>query len=131
MKETVMFNTKTALAAVALAVVTAAGTFCASADTYGRHLNRVENRLERRDARIEHRLDRVDHRIARHDRMVHRRHVDHMRVRSILTANHYRMIGTPYFMGSRYVVRTYDRFGHVMLVRIDPWTGAFMGVIRM
>ena len=124
-----MFNTKTALAAAALAVITAAGTISASADPYDRHLNRVENRLERRDARIDHRIDRIDRRIDRHD--MHRRYVDHARVNRILWSNHYRMIGEPYFLHGRYVVRTHDRFGRIVLVRIDPWTGAFMGVVRL
>lgn len=126
-----MFNTKTALAAAALAAITAAGTITAGADPYDRHLNRVEHRLERRDARIDHRIDRIDRHIDRHEMAMHRRHVDRMVVKRMLTANHYRMIGEPYFLGGRYVVRTYDRFGHVVLVRIDPWTGAFMGVVRL
>jgi hypothetical protein len=124
-----MFNMKTALAAAALAAITAAGTVSASADPVDRHLNRVEHRLERRDARIDRRIDRIDHRIARHD--MHRHHVERARVNRILLANHYRMIGEPYFLGGRYVVRTHDRFGRVVLVRIDPWTGAFMGVVRL
>ncbi|HEU4548818.1 MAG TPA: hypothetical protein VFS01_03920 [Rhizomicrobium sp.] len=124
-----MFNMKTALAAAALAAITAAGTVSASADPVDRHLNRVEHRLERRDARIDRRIDRIDHRIARHD--MHRHYVERARVNRILLANHYRMIGEPYFLGGRYVVRTHDRFGRVVLVRIDPWTGAFMGVVRL
>lgn len=130
-----MFNTKTALAAAALAAITAAGTIGASADPMTRHDARVEHRLDRHDARVEHRMirhdARVDHRIARHDaHVMHRHYVERTRVHSILMANHYRMIGDPYFLHGRYVVRTYDRFGHVVLVRIDPWTGAFMGVTR-
>jgi hypothetical protein len=124
-----MFNMKTALAAAALAAITAAGTISASADPVDRHLNRVEHRLEHRDARIDRRIDRIDHRIARHD--MHRHYVERARVNRILWANHYRMIGEPYFLGGRYVVRTHDRFGRVALVRIDPWTGAFMGVMRL
>lgn len=131
-----MFNTKTALAAAALAVITAAGTFSASAAPIDRHDARVEHRMDRRDMRVEHRMDRrdmrVEHRMDRRDaRFAHRHYVDRARVHSILWSNHYRMIGEPYFLGGRYVVRTYDRFGHVVLVRIDPWTGAFMGVVRL
>jgi hypothetical protein len=40
------------------------------------------------------------------------------------------MIGDPYFLGGRYVVRTHDRFGRMILVRVDPWTGAYLGVVR-
>lgn len=125
-----MFNIKTAFAAAAMTAITAAitvaGTVSASADPYGRHLNRVEHRLERRDARIDHRIDRIDRRIDRHER----RMIDHARVHRVLWTHHYQMIGQPYYLGSRYVVRGYDRFGRVALVRIDPWTGAFMGTIR-
>lgn len=123
-----MFNMKTAFAAVALAVVTAAGTFSASAAPAGRHEARVEHRMDRRDARFDHRMERRD---ARFDRRIERRYVDRGRVHSVLWARHYRMIGDPYFLHGRYVVRTHDRFGHVVLVRIDPWTGAFMGVVRL
>lgn len=119
-----MFSTKAVLAAAALAMVGLMGTVPASADPYGRHPNRVENRLEHRDARIHNR-------IMRHDRAQVRRHVDRARVDYILRARHYRMMGSPYYLGPRYVVRTHDRFGRSVLVRIDPWTGAFMGVIRM
>jgi hypothetical protein len=122
-----MFSTKAVLMAAALAMTAVVGTVPASADPYGRHLNRVENRLEHRDARIHNRITHVDRRIVRHNR----RHVDRARVDYILRARHYRMVGSPYYLGPRYVVRTHDRFGRGVLVQINPWTGAFMGVIRM
>lgn len=40
-------------------------------------------------------------------------------------------IGNPYFLRGQYVVRSHDRFGRTVLVRLDPWTGRFLGVIRV
>ncbi len=117
-----MFNTKTIFAAAALAAITAGGTVAASAAPMDRHA-RIEHRIDRHDMRAYHRIDR-------HDRRVIRPYVDHARLHRVLSARHYRMIGNPYFLGSRYVVRSYDRFGRVVLVRVDPWTGAYLGVVR-
>ena len=112
-----MVSTKTVFAAAALAVITAAGTVGASAAPVDRHAARVDHRIDRHAARIDHRIH-------------HRRYVDRARLNRVLLARHYRVIGDPYFLGDRYVVRTHDRFGRVVLVRIDPWTGAFRGVVR-
>ena len=43
--------------------------------------------------------------------------------------NYVRFIGDPYFYHDRYVVRSYDRFGKVVFVEINPYTGAFIGEI--
>ena len=123
-----MFSTKTVFAAAALAVITAAGTMSASAAPGDRHTARVEHRIDRHAARVDHRIDRHAARVDR--RIHHRRYVDRARLNRVLLARHYRVIGDPYFLGSRYVVRTHDRFGHVVLVRVDPWTGAYLGVVR-
>jgi hypothetical protein len=115
MKGYAMFSTKTVFAAAALAAITVAGTMAASAAPIDR-------------ARTEYRIDRhaawADHRIH------HRHYVDRIRLNRMLAARHYRMIGDPYFLGGRYVVRTHDRFGRMILVRVDPWTGAYLGVVR-
>lgn len=48
-----------------------------------------------------------------------------------LRAHHYnRWQGDPYWFHGRYVVRTYDRFGRVVFVELNPYTGGFMGEIR-
>lgn len=48
-----------------------------------------------------------------------------------LRAHHYnRWQGDPYWFNGRYVVRTYDRFGRVVFVEMNPYTGGFMGEIR-
>ena len=41
-----------------------------------------------------------------------------------------RFVGNPYFYHGRYVVRSYNRFGNVVFVEINPYTGGFIGEIR-
>ena len=48
-----------------------------------------------------------------------------------LRANHYyRWDGEPYWFHGRYVIRTFDRFGRVIFVELNPYTGNVMGVVR-
>jgi hypothetical protein len=101
MKETPMFNTKTVLAAASLAVVSAAGLGGASAAPWDRH--------DFHPARFEHRV-----------------FVDQVRLTQALRFHHYRVIGEPYFVHDRYVVRTRDRFGRIVFVQVDPYSGAFV-----
>jgi len=42
-----------------------------------------------------------------------------------------RFIGDPYFYQGRYVVRSYNRFGNVVFVEINPYTGGFIGEVRL
>ncbi len=51
------------------------------------------------------------------------------RVYDTLRFHRFRGVGDPYFFHGRYVVRSFDRLGRVVLVEIDPRTGAFIGVI--
>ncbi|HEY0302646.1 MAG TPA: hypothetical protein VGC36_14970 [Rhizomicrobium sp.] len=60
-----------------------------------------------------------------------RRVVDHRFVFRAMQARHLRAIGNPYFHRDRYVVRTYDRFGRVAFVQINPYTGAIIGFVRL
>ena len=98
MKETDMFNTKAILTAVSLAVLSAAGIGSAAAGPWERH-----------EARIEHRA-----------------FVDRARVAQALRFHRYRVIGNPYFVGGRYVVRAHDRFGRIVFVQVDPRSGVFL-----
>jgi hypothetical protein len=41
-----------------------------------------------------------------------------------------RFIGDPYWFQGRFVVKTYDRFGRVVYVEVNPYTGAYIGVVR-
>ena len=107
-----MFGKKTLLAAAALAVLSAAGVGSAAAQPY--------------DHRMDHRgFDRHPGMAMQH------RYVDRIRLERALRFHHYRVIGDPYFVRGHYVVRTHDRFGHVVLVRIDPYSGAYLGVFRL
>ena len=48
-----------------------------------------------------------------------------------LRAHHFnRFVGDPYWYQGRYVVRTYNRFGHVVFVEVNPYTGGFIGEVR-
>jgi hypothetical protein len=123
--ETIMFNTKTILAAASLAVITAAGLGSASANAWDRHENRVERRIERHD-------NRMDRREARFERRVdHRAFVNRIRIADTLRFHNYRVIGDPYFVRDRYVVRTHDRFGRLVFVQVDPYSGAFVREVRL
>ncbi len=117
-----LFGKKSLLAATALAVLTIAGAGAASAQPYDHRADRMDHRAERR---IDNRLDR------RMDHVEHRRMVDRIRIENALRFHHYRVIGDPYFVHGHYVVRTHDRFGRVVLVRIDPYSGAFLGTFRL
>ena len=58
-------------------------------------------------------------------------YVDRDRIFFGLRQHHYsRFIGDPYWFNGRYVVRTYDRRGHIVIVEVDPYTGDVIGVIR-
>jgi hypothetical protein len=56
-------------------------------------------------------------------------HRNHM-FRSLREHRYSRFVGEPYWYHGRYVIRTYDRFGRVVLVEVNPYTGGFIGVIR-
>jgi hypothetical protein len=97
-----MYNIKTLVAAASMAVAMAAGVSGAAAAPW-------------------------DHYPAiRHDRPL----VVRERVFDALRFHHYRGIGAPLFVRGHYVVRSYDRFGHIVFVEVDPHTGAFIGEFR-
>jgi hypothetical protein len=110
---------KTLLAALALAALTATGLGAASAQP--RH-----DRFDR-DVRVERHV--VIERQAIRPAM--RAHVNRAQVHRTLRNHRFVGIGNPYFLRGQYVVRSQDRFGRVVLVRIDPWTGRFIGTIRI
>jgi hypothetical protein len=107
-----MFSTKTILAAASLAVLSAAGIGGAAATPWG-----------------DHRFDR--HHRYRHERMERRAFVDRVRLSDSLRFHRYRVIGEPYFVHDRYVVRTHDRFGRIVFVQVDPYSGAFVREVRL
>jgi len=111
-----MFNTKTILAAASFAVLSAAGIGGAGAAPW------------------DHRYDRHDnyrHDSFRHERLERRAFVDRIRIAETLRFHRYRVIGNPYFVHDRYVVRTHDRFGRIVFVQIDPYSGAFVREVRL
>jgi hypothetical protein len=103
-----MFAKKTLLAAAALGALTAAGLGSAGAAPFDHHRGAV---------------------VIRHD--VHRPYVARANVYETLRTHRYVGLGNPYFLHGRYVVHSHDRFGRVVLVEIDPWTGRYIGVVRI
>ena len=75
-----------------------------------------------------HRVDRHSHPVVRHQ--IHRHMVERVRVFDTLRFHRYRAIGEPYFLRGHYVVRSVNRFGRVVLVDVNPFTGAFIGEFR-
>jgi len=112
------------LTAVAAAILSTTGM--AMADPYD-HGRPAHHEMDRRDG---------DRRGGGHDRYWRpefrdHRTVDRDRVFMELRRHHYdRFVGDPYWYQGRYVVRSYDRFGHVVFVEVNPYTGGFVGVIR-
>jgi hypothetical protein len=66
------------------------------------------------------RVERIDRRI-----------VEHRVVFNTLRMHRVRYVGNPYFVRGHYVVRSYDRFGRVTFVEVNPYTGRFIGFIRL
>ena len=110
-----MFSTKKLLAAASLAVISAAGIGAASAAPWdhGRYDGWRDRAFER------------------HARFEHRATVDRMRLAHALRFHNYRMIGNPHFIHGRYVVRTHDRFGRIVFVQVDPYSGRFIREVRL
>ncbi len=111
-----MLAKKIVLAAAALAALTAAGFGTANAQPRRDRDVRVERHVTIRDD--------VRRPAAQHH------YVDRAQVYRTLRMHRFTGIGNPTFLRGQYVVRSHDRFGRVVLVRIDPWTGRFIGVIR-
>ena len=65
-----------------------------------------------------------------HDGWHGRRIVEHRVVFETLRFHHVRYFGEPFFFGGRYVVRSYDRFGRVTFVEVNPYSGDFIGYVR-
>ena len=113
-----MLAKKFVLAAAALAALTAAGFGSASAQPRGD----FRGPDFRDNGRYEQRHDWRDNR---------RAFIPRHRVYDTLRMHRFVGLGNPYFMRGQYVVRSYDRFGRVVLVRIDPYTGRVLGVVRI
>ena len=108
MKETTMFSTKNILAAASLAILTAAGIGGASAQPW-------DHRFDRREAFRHERMEyRINHRIA-----------ENLRFRGL------RMVSEPPMFRDHMVVRAQDRFGRLLIVHVNPYSGAVTRVIRL
>lgn len=105
-----MYNIKLLLTSATLAFAMAAGTANAASWDYRGHGPMARHEL-RRD--------------------FYRPYVTHARVIETLRAHHYREISAPVFVRGHYVVRSHNRFGRDVFVRINPYSGAFIGEIRL
>jgi len=119
-------------AAATAAVLSVAGAVSASADdSYGRDSTRYDTN-NYQDNRGDHdqygQRDGYDHHNWRHE---HRRFADRDAIFRSLRFHHIRYVGEPYFVRGHYVVRSYDRFGRVNFIEINPYTGGVIGVIRL
>ncbi len=118
-------------AAATVAVLSLAGAASASADTWnGAAGDRYDN-YRYQDSRG----DRDDaygwSRHHRHWRHEHRHFADRDAIFRSLRFHHIRYFGEPYFVRGHYVVRSYDHFGRVSFIEINPYTGGVIGVIRL
>lgn len=57
----------------------------------------------------------------------HRHFAARDQISARLHVHHYRLLSDPYFVRGRYVARSEDPSGRVVLVEIDPRTGVFIG----
>ena len=106
-----MFNMKTVLAAASLAVLSAAGIGSAMAQPWDHDYGWRDRGWERQE------------------RFEHRAFVDRMRLADDLRFHRLWMIGDPYFFHGRTVVRAQDRFGRIVFVQVDPYSGAFIRML--
>jgi Ni/Co efflux regulator RcnB len=61
----------------------------------------------------------------------HRRFADRDTIFRSLRDHRIHYVGEPYFVRGHYVVRSYDHFGRVSFIEINPYTGDVIGVIRL
>ena len=121
-------------AAAATTILTLTGMSTASAASYGgygsadRHdLYSDARGFDDRDGDRGWDRDRADNRFG----WRHRHLVDRRIVFATLRFHHIRHFGDPYFVRGHYVVRTFDRFGRVAFVEINPYTGRLIGYVRL
>jgi hypothetical protein len=107
-------NIKTLLLAVCAAAVLAS-TGSALADPYMRH-DRVVAAAHDRYWRPEFRQGRY---VERDRVFVELRH-----------RGYARFVGDPYWFQGRYVVKTYNRWGNLVFVEVNPYSGLFIGEVR-
>jgi hypothetical protein len=110
-----MLAKKIILAAAALAALTAAGSASAQPRNFRGPQVMPRHEVMRGDFRQDFRRPFVDRR----------------NLYATLRLHRFTGIGDPYFLRGRYVVRSHDRFGRIVLVQIDPWTGRFLGIVRV
>jgi hypothetical protein len=121
---------KLLLTAAAAAILTTTGAGMALARDRD-HDGRPDRSWSERHDRDGYRDARPGYRHDRYWRHGYRGYAHRDMVFRNLRHNHYyRWAGDPYWFHGRYVIRTYDRFGRIVFVEVNPYTGGFIGVIR-
>ena len=62
------------------------------------------------------------------NRAVAARYIDRGRVLEVVKARNIRVVGAPYMYRGYYVVKCVNRFGRTAFCKVNPRTGAFIGV---
>lgn len=62
------------------------------------------------------------------NRAVAARYIERGRVLEVVKARNIRVIGTPYMYRGYYVVKCVNRFGRTAFCKVNPRTGAFIGI---
>jgi hypothetical protein len=62
------------------------------------------------------------------NRAVAARYIDRGRMLEVVRARNIRVVGTPYMYRGFYVVKCINRFGRTAFCKVNPRTGAFIGI---
>jgi hypothetical protein len=132
---------KILMAAAAAAVLSISSVSTASAASWNDHggYGATDTRDVNRDMRgTDNRDANTDWRFGNNDRFDNRgfgwdqhRFADRRMVYASLRFHHIRYFGEPFFVRGHYVVRTFDRFGRIAFVEINPYTGRLIGYVRL
>jgi hypothetical protein len=115
---------KKIILAAAAAVTLTSGAALAAPAHPAHPIQIADSRWDRDHGRWDRDHDRWDGRRSGWDR---RHYVSHDRVYRELRSRHYRYVGAPYFYRGHYVVRAYDSRGRLGFVRVDPYSGSYIG----
>lgn len=62
------------------------------------------------------------------NRAVAARYIDHGRVLEVVKARNIRVVGAPYMYRGYYVVKCVNHYGRTAFCKVNPRTGAFIGI---
>jgi len=132
---------KILLAAAAAAALTTSGAALAAPSHYDGRVQVADARWDgnhrdfrdHRGHRDHDRWNRHDRKWNKHDRGRHyghykyRRHVSHDHIYNVLRSRHFHRFGVPQYHRGHYGVHAYDRYGRLVFVNVNPYTGSYLG----